>query len=275
MAKPRSASGGSDAVRGRDAAALVGALEGLESALGAPVAVVEDGGLDGLDAEQLVGFLQRSERVRNRLPLVDHPVLAEAQARGLAEALTQPSLARLLVSALRLSAGEAHRRVRAAEALTARTTMTGERLGARRPLLAAAEQAGDVSQEQVHVILSALDRVDRRGFDPVDVTTGERLLTEQAAVFDPKVLGQLAVQVVDAIDPDGTVPAEQLAADRRHLDLRARRDGTWVGEFRLTASLGAKLSAVLRPLARPRAEHLPAIDGDRRRTGGAGGAARR
>ncbi len=237
------------------------ALTQLDAALDQLVTVIE-GGVNTVDDLGLVGFLQRFERVRNRLPLVDHAMLGEAQARGLADRLTQPSLARVLVSSLRLSAGEAHRRVKAADALAAGSTMTGERLEPRRPVLAAAQRAGDVTPEQVQVIVRALEKVDRPGFDPADITVGERLLTGQAATFDPKLLSQLADRVVDAIDPDGTVPDEQLQADRRHFSMRTCRDGSYLGEFRLTGILGAKLTAVLKPLARPRIEHLPTVDGE-------------
>jgi len=228
------------------------AVDQLALALDGLVTAVEVGGLNHLDALGLVELLQPVERIRNRIPLVDHAVLTAGDERGAVQALTQPSLARVLVSTLRLSPGEANRRVRAAEALASRTTMTGESLEPRRPVIAAAQRAGDVTPEQVHLIQRALDRVDRPGFDPADVARGEALLIAHATTFEPKVLGQLAARVVDAIDPDGTLPEEQLSRDRRHLSLRPTRDGDYVGEFRLTGVLGAKLCAVLRPLARRR-----------------------
>jgi len=106
--------------------------------------------------------------------------------------------------------------------------------------------------EQVQVIVRVLGEVDRRGFDPADIAAGERILTAQAAVFDPKVLGRLAERVVAAIDPDGSVPDDALNADRRHFSMRPTRDGAYLGEFRLTGVAGAKLAAVLGPLAKPR-----------------------
>jgi hypothetical protein len=135
--------------------------------------------------------------------------------------------------------------------------MVGEPLEPRRPVLAAAQRAGEVSAEQVKLLVRALEAVDRPGFDPADVAAGERLLTEQAAVFEPKVLGQLADRVVAAIDPDGSVPDDRLNVERRHFLLRPTRDGAYVGEFRLTGVAGSKLAAVLRPLARPRVHPLP------------------
>lgn len=218
------------------------------------ITVVEGGQLDSYDDLSWMAFVQAFEKGRNRIPLVDHRIVADCEARRVAEVWTQPSVARLLVSALRISAAEANRRVRAAEAVGARISMTGEVLDASRPVLAAAQRTGEVNPEQVHVIQRALATVDRPGFDPVDITAGEELLTGYAATFEPKVLGQLADQVVAAIDPDGTLPDDRLNSDRRYFSIRPTRDGAYVGEFRLTGVLGAKLSAVLRPLAKPRVE---------------------
>lgn len=237
------------------------ALALMEQGLRELVAGLDDGGLEAFGALPLVGFLQRWERHRNAMPVVDDVALAQAEAKGLPATLTQSNLTRVLVQALRISAGEAHRRVRAGEALGPRVTMLGERLEPRRPVLAAAQRDGEVTPEQVQVIARALEQADRPGFAPALVAAGESLLTGQAAVFEPKVLGQLADQVVAAIDPDGSLPDEQLASDRRHLSLRATKDGSYVGEFRLTGVAGAKLVAVLRPLAQPRLDTQPAAEG--------------
>jgi hypothetical protein len=61
-----------------------------------------------------------------RLPLIDHRLIADAETRQLPHELTQPSMARVLTSLLRLSAGEAHRRVKAAAAVGPRRSMLGE-----------------------------------------------------------------------------------------------------------------------------------------------------
>ena len=109
-----------------------------------------------------------------------------------------------------------------------------------------------MSAEKVAIIARALDQVDRRGFDPADLAAGEALLTEHAAVFPPEDLRLLADRIVDAINPDGTLPDDELNEDRRYFHLRPTRDGAYVGDFRLTGSLGAKLKTLLDPLAKPR-----------------------
>ena len=93
------------------------------------------------------------------------------------------------------------------------------------------------------MIIRALDRVDRPGFDTAQVDADEVLLTDFARSYPVADLRRLAARTVDAIDPDGSVPDEQLAQDRRHLTLRRCPDGTYAGECRLTGRVGAKLTA--------------------------------
>ncbi len=224
------------------------------------IKTVEDGGLDHFDDPELVEFMQAFEQTRNRMALVDHRLISDATVRGLPERLAQSSMTRVLMFGLRLSAGEASRRVHAAAALGMQTTILGEPMEPRRPVLAAAQRAGEVTTEQVHIINHALESVDRKGFDPADIARGEEMLTSHAASFAPKELAQLARRVVDAINPDGTMPQDELNADRRHFHLRPTRDGAYVGEFRLTGAVGAKLATILGPLARPRVESLPDSD---------------
>src|SRR5687768_15941616 len=76
---------------------------------------------DALDNTQFITAMQDIEQARNRIPLIDHCLIADAEARDLPDALTQPSMIQLLMSVLRLSPGEASRRVRAAAALGERT----------------------------------------------------------------------------------------------------------------------------------------------------------
>ena len=92
---------------------------------------------------------------------------------------------------------------------------------------------------------------------------GEEQLAGWAAQFGPKDLRRLAEQVVDGIDPDGTLPDDRLQQDRRHFTLHPTRDGGYAGEFRLTAEAGVKLQAVLGPLAKPRVNVTETGDGRR------------
>lgn len=237
------------------------ALDQFSTALDHLVKVVGDGGLDAFPDGALVAFMQSFERVRNRMSLVDHEAFAEGERRGLPQELVQRSMRQVLVSALRLSPVEAARRVSAAEACGERTSDLGEVLPPSRGTLAGAQRSGEVSTEQVGIIVSALTKVDRPGFSADDVDAAEAMLTGFAATFGAKDLKRLADQTVEAMDPDGTLPDDDLARDRRHLTMRQCRDGTYAGEFRLTGTVGAKLAALLQPLSRPRVDSLPETTG--------------
>ena len=104
------------------------ALDGLHVSLDHVIKLLEDRALETLDDNGLVGFLQGFERLRNRLPLIDHQMIKEGTARNLAQTLCQGSMTRLLSATLLISPGEAAGRVRAAETLAERMSMTGEPL---------------------------------------------------------------------------------------------------------------------------------------------------
>jgi len=250
-----------DGVRRVEATPVELALDACETAFAHLLKLVGDAGLNDHDDLGLVAIMQRVERLRNRHALLDHALVAEGKARRLPETLTQRSMAGVLAWALRISRGEAARRVRAAEQLEARRSVTGEALAPLRPALAAVQEAGEASPEQIDVCLRALATVDHRGFDPAEVSAAEELLAGFAVAFAPKPLADLARQVVERVDPDGSLPADEVDAGRRHLSLRTARNGMCVGEFRLTPTLGAKLKAVLSPLAAPRNSMVGEVEG--------------
>jgi hypothetical protein len=237
------------------------ALDGLHVSLDHLIKILEDRALETLDDNGLVGLLQGFERLRNRLPQIDHQMIKEGTARNLAQTLCQGSMTRLLSATLLISPGEAASRVRAAETLAERMSMTGEQLEPLWPHLAERQRSGEISAEKADLVVRALAPLTRRGFDPEAIDAGERLLARFATQFAPKELRRLAHQVVDRIDPDGTLPDEELQQDRRFFRLRPTRDGGYAGEFRLTGECGAKLQSLLHPLAKPRINTVTTDEG--------------
>ena len=61
---------------------LAQAVDGFSAALDQLIAQVDNGALQGLDANGLVGFLQAFETVRNRIPAVDHAAIQTATDLG-------------------------------------------------------------------------------------------------------------------------------------------------------------------------------------------------
>ena len=65
-----------------DPSAAEQALDALHVGLDHLIKLVEDRALETLDDTGLVGFLQGFERLRNRLPLIDHQMINEGTAPG-------------------------------------------------------------------------------------------------------------------------------------------------------------------------------------------------
>jgi hypothetical protein len=65
--------------------AMDAALDAFDTALTDVISTVESGGLEQLNAAGKVAVWQRFETLRNQLPLVDHRLIADAEASHLAE----------------------------------------------------------------------------------------------------------------------------------------------------------------------------------------------
>lgn len=226
------------------------------------VEAVDAGALDQLDVAEKVAFWQRFESLRNRLPLVDHGLIAHAEATDLAKTYCSSTMTQFLVRVLQISHGEAASRVRAAAAVGPRTSMLGEQLEPQLPRLAALQRRGEVSAEKVAIVERAMHHLSRPGLDPEAVETAEQLLVEHAPILAVGDLRRFAFRVVDAADPDGPEPIDDaLQQDRRHLELKLRRDGMWHLHGKLTATVGAQLTAILDPLAKPRSSSIEGENG--------------
>jgi hypothetical protein len=136
---------------------------------------LETGGLDHLGAAEKISFWRRFEIFRNRLPLVGHGLIADAEASDLAGEYSFSNLARFLVRMFQLSPSEASARVRAAGAVGPRTSMLGERLGPVLPKLAALQRDGAVTAEKVQIVERAMHKLSRPGLNPQEVETAEQL----------------------------------------------------------------------------------------------------
>jgi hypothetical protein len=93
------------------------ALDRFDSALTDVITTIESGGLDQLATEEKVAAWQRFETIRNKLPLVDHRLIAHAEASDMPGSYCSATMMRFLMRAFQLSRAEAASRVRAAAAL--------------------------------------------------------------------------------------------------------------------------------------------------------------
>ena len=172
-----------------------------------------------LDPDTLVVVTQRFETFRNRMSSVDHRIVGQIDRAGLAEKHCVATVPKLVTQLLRISPGDAARRVRAAATVGPNRSMFAEELPARYPILAAAQAAGELNPDQVNLVERALHRVDI--LHPALLEEAEATLVGHARLFGPPELATVCTRLVDAIDPDGTRPDDAVHAEQRFLTLSA------------------------------------------------------
>ncbi|SBS79031.1 conserved hypothetical protein [uncultured Mycobacterium sp.] len=162
----------------------------------------------------------------------------------------------MLADVLRISRTAAKRRMRDAEQLTPRTTLTGEALPALLPATATAWEAGDLDGEHVRVIQKFFrDLPDHVG--PVEVDKAEKSLAEHARNVRPDQLEKIADRLATHLNPDGRFSEEDRARKRGFLWCGGQRaDGMSVGKLTATPELRAMLDAWLANFAAPTPDDL-------------------
>ncbi len=226
--------------------------------------------LAGLDAEALsdravLGVLDDIEVLRRRLPALDHRLLAQLTAHASPVALGAKNMVQVLAERLRISTGEARRRLAEADDLGPRRAITGEPLTPRLAATAAAQAAGQINAEHVTII--------RRFFDDlphaVDAHTRELAETNLASIATghrPEGLRQAATRLAALLNPDGTLDDDRDRARKRGLTLgKQGTDGMSPITGYLDPLARATIEAVFAKLAAPGManpdDDKPVIDG--------------
>ncbi|ORA00809.1 DUF222 domain-containing protein, partial [Mycolicibacter arupensis] len=119
---------------------------------------------DALTPRECVALLRRCEKLRRRLPAVEHPLVNQLAAADPAEVGGKPRW--ILADELHITRGEAGRRIAEAAELGARRTLTGEPLEPVRPAVATAQRAGTIGAGHIAVIRSFFSYL------PADIDAG-------------------------------------------------------------------------------------------------------
>ncbi|MFJ6536524.1 DUF222 domain-containing protein [Paenarthrobacter sp. NPDC091711] len=130
--------------------------------------------------------------------------------------------AQFLRARLRISIGEARRRLALAPEVLPQTGMTGQDIPARREILADAVGAALVPSRSATIISTALDKV-RHLTDDETITRMEQALTGTAVETDPDFLTKMTKRWIDYIDHDGPEPSEEVLRQHQGAFLRRRR----------------------------------------------------
>lgn len=157
----------------------------------------------------------------------------------------------MLADVLRISRTAAKRRLRDAEQLTSRTTLTGEPLAALLPETGRAWAAGELDGEHVRVIQKFFrDLPDH--VSPVEVDDAERALAQHARTMRPDQLEKVADRLAVHLNPDGKYSEEDRARKRGFQWCGGQRpDGMSVGKLIADPLLRAHLDALFAKTAAP------------------------
>jgi uncharacterized protein DUF222 len=206
--------------------------------------------LYSLSQDELLTLVRQFETVRRRMPVVDHALVSELEARSVAATLLARNTQAVLRGMLRLSPAEANARVQAAHRLGPRETVTGEVREPAYSAVAAAQAAGDLSSERARVITTSIEEL------PTSVRAKhgesvEQTLVEAASRFDPVTLGRLGRHLQAVLDPDGTLSSDEDQQRRRAATLTANRDGSGDLHAHLTPDPGQDAGSSAAPSRAP------------------------
>ena len=214
---------------------IVAALDALDAA----VELVGAADIEELPASERFAAIERLEGAVRRQVAVSHEQLTRLERyEGC------PPIPIVLADVLRISRTAAKRRVRDAEQLTPRTTLTGEALAPLLPATAKAWEAGHLDGEHVRVIQKFFRELpDHVG--PIEIEKAERSLAEHAQTMRPDQLEKVADRLATHLNPDGKYSEEDRARKRGFLWCGGQRaDGMSVGKLVATPELRAQMDAL-------------------------------
>ncbi|HUH67429.1 MAG TPA: HNH endonuclease signature motif containing protein, partial [Mycobacterium sp.] len=225
------------------------AITATFDALDAAVDTVAGLDFDALTTREWLVLLERCERVRRRLPAVEHPLINSLARQATPEELGG-KLSHAIAEWALISRAEAARRIREAADLGPRRGLTGEPLPPVMAATATGQREGKLGAGQLAVIRKFYHQLP--GW--VDDATRERAEAQLARLgsqFGPDQLGGLADRLADCLNPDGTYSDEDRAR-RRGLTL-GKQQGDGMSALRgwLTPEARATLEAVWAKLAAP------------------------
>jgi hypothetical protein len=218
-------------------------------ALRAVVSRIVGRSFEALTTPERLNLLERLERETRRLRAPGHELINQLAEQAGPDELGGP-LPHALADRLRITRGEARRRVAEAADLGPRRALTGEALPPLLTATAAAQRDGAIDPAHVRVIRQFFTAL------PCSVDLGtcacaEAQLAGLATQFRPDHLADLARQLADYVHPDGTY-TDTDRARRRGLTLGSQDlDGMSRLRGWLTPEARTTLEAVLAKTAAP------------------------
>ena len=223
---------------------IAAALDALDAA----VTTVSELGFAAADPTTRLRALERLETARRRQLAVSHKLVAGLAHEDPAD--VGGPVFKVIADWLRISCAEARRRLRDAEQLLPRTTITGETLPPELPTTAQAWTDGTLDPQHLKVIQTFVR--DLPADTPHDLVGGAELfLAEQASKLRPDQLEKVANRCAVLINPDGKFSDIDRARRRAFTWSPQRSDGMSIGKLVASPELRADLDAWLARFAAP------------------------
>jgi hypothetical protein len=220
-------------------------LAGLETAVEAVGAV----DWDDLAVAELLECLDRLETLRRRARACAYDGAAAVDRRD--EQLLGGRSKRILADVLRVSPGEASRRIRGGAQLAPRTTLSGQQTPPELAATAKAWHSGALDGEHLRTIQRFFRELPDH-VAPAEVVKAEVFLSQQATVLRPDQLEKLAAQLALRLNPDGNFSDADRARKRGFTWCGGQGpDGMSVGRLIATPELRAMLEAWAAKFAAP------------------------
>jgi hypothetical protein len=205
----------------------------------------------GFTGAEVLAIQNRLETGYRRQPAVDHKLIHQLTSQSTPLELGAKSWPRVLSEALRISKGEAKRRIKQASLLGPRTALTGETLEPLLPNMAAAQERGEIGTEHVLIIEKFFDdlpgHIDGQTRDQVEAD-----LARIAAGLGPTQFRAAADRLAFLLNQDGDLPDDAERARRRYLTVDKQNvDGLSRIHGLLDPEARATLEAVFAKLAAP------------------------
>ncbi|OBH56851.1 hypothetical protein A5687_25555, partial [Mycobacterium mantenii] len=205
--------------------------------------------LEALSPRQQLAVLERCEKLRRRLPALEHPLINSLARQAPSEELGG-TLTHALTEATLISRAEASRRVKEARDLGPRHGLTGEPVAPALAATAAAQRDGTLGAGQIAVIRTFYHQLPG-WIDAATREHAEARLAKEGTRFRPEQLAALAKTLADCLNPDGRYSDEDRARQRGLTLGNQQADGMSALRGWLTPEARATLEAVLAKLAAP------------------------
>jgi hypothetical protein len=232
-------------------------------ALDAAVAKVGLLDFDNYEPAVRLRALEQLETARRQQAVSSHDLVAGLAKEDPAD--VGGPVHKVIADWLRISPAEARRRMRDAEQLAPRITITGETLPPELPATAQAWRAGALDGQHLRVLQTFCR--DLSVDTPVDtVERAERFLAQQATKLRPDQLEKVANRCALLINPDGKFSDDDRARQRGFTWGAQRRDGMSIGKLVASPELRANLDAWLARFAAPGMcnpdDQMPCVTGE-------------